>query len=146
MERDPNLQIFARAVAQDRFNVILLEVFALAALVLAAAGIYGVLNFAVSQRRAEIGVRMALGAQSSSVLGTVVREAALMAGVGLAVGLMLALALSRFLGSLLFQVPTHDLLVGAIVTSILAVVALGSGLVPAFRAARTDPMEALRAE
>jgi putative ABC transport system permease protein len=139
-------QIVLAAVAQDRFNVILLEVFALAALLLAAAGIYGVLNYAVSQRRAEMGVRMALGARSSSVLGMVVGDAALMAGSGVAIGLTLALGLSRFLGSLLFGVPPHDVLVGTIVTTILAVVALGSGLVPALRAARTDPMEALKAE
>jgi putative ABC transport system permease protein len=69
-----------------------------------------------------------------------------MAGSGVAIGLTLALGLSRFLGSLLFGVPPHDVLVGTIVTTILAVVALGSGLVPALRAARTDPMEALKAE
>jgi predicted permease len=139
-------QIFDAAVAQDRFNVILLEVFALAALVLAAAGIYGVLNYAVSQRRAEIGIRMALGAQASSVLRMVVREAVIMGGAGLALGIGLALVLSRFLGSLLFQVPGHDALVVAVTSSVLGLVALASGLVPAFRAAGTDPMEALRAE
>ena len=139
-------QIFSAAVAQDRFNVILLEVFALAALILAAAGIYGVLSYAVSQRRAEIGVRMALGATSSSVLVMVVRDAAILGGTGLTLGLGMALALSRSLGSLLFQVPTHDLLVVGVVSSVLGIVALGSGLVPAVRAANTDPMESLRAE
>lgn len=139
-------QLMDAAVAQDRFNVILLETFALAALVLAAAGVFGVLSYAVSQRRAEIGVRMALGAGSSSVVGMVVREAAVLGGVGLAFGLTLALGLGRFLGSLLFQVPAHDVGVAAAVSFLLGIVALGSGLTPALRAGRTDPMEALRAE
>ncbi len=139
-------QVFADAVAQDRFNVTLLEAFALAALVLAAAGVFGVLNYTVSQRRGELGVRMALGAEASSVLRMVVGEAALLGGIGLTLGLALALALGRFLGSLLFQVPAHDLLVVGGVCLVLGMVALGSGLIPAFRAAGTDPMEALSAE
>ena len=130
----------------DIFSYSFVHLAILAALVLAAAGIYGVLSYAVSQRRAEIGVRMALGAASSSVLVMVVRDAAILGGMGLTLGLAMALALSRFLGSLLFQVPPHDLLVVGVVSSVLGMVALGSGLVPAVRAANTDPMESLRAE
>jgi predicted permease len=139
-------QLFSDEVAQDRFNVLLLEAFALAALVLAAAGIYGVLNLAVSQRRAEIGIRMALGAEGSSVVAMIVKEAAMLGAAGLGVGLGAALLLSRFLGSLLFQIPAHDSLVIAVVTVTVSLVALGSGIVPALSAARTDPVRAMKTE
>ena len=139
-------EILATAVAQDRFNAILLGAFALAALVLAAAGIYGVLSYTVAQRTGEMGIRMALGAEPGLVLGMVVRDAAAMAGIGLGVGLAASLVLSRFLASLLFGVPTYDPPVLLGVSLLLGLVALASGLVPALRAARTDPMVALRAE
>jgi putative ABC transport system permease protein len=139
-------QVFSGAVAQDRFNVILLEVFALTALVLAAAGIYGVLSYTVSQRKAELGIRMALGAPAGSVLGMVVWDALTMGGWGFLLGITSAMFLGRFLRSLLFQVPILDVLVLAGVCSVLAAVAVGSGLLPAFRAARTNLMVALRPE
>jgi ABC-type antimicrobial peptide transport system permease subunit len=139
-------QLFAREVAQDRFNVLLLEVFALAALALAAAGIYGVLNLAVSQRRPEIGIRLALGAESSSVVAMVMKEAAVLGAMGVVAGLGLALVIGRFLSSLLFQVPTHDTMVVMAVTLTVSAVAVGSGLVPAVAAARTDPVKALKEE
>ena len=154
-ELDPDLpvtdirtmdQIFATAVAQDRFNAILLGAFALAALVLAAAGIYGVLSYTVARRTGEMGIRMALGAEPGLVLGMVLRDAAVMAGTGLGVGLVASLVVSRFLASLLFGVPTYDPLVLLGVSLLLGVVALASGLVPALKAARTDPVVALRAE
>ncbi len=139
-------QLFTGAVAQDRFNALLLEVFALTALILAGAGIYGVLSYAVSQRRAEFGIRMALGAPAESVLALLVREAMVLGGTGLFLGILFALALGRFLESLLFQVPTHDGWVFGVVCSVSILVAVGSGFVPAFRAARIPPMEALRQE
>jgi predicted permease len=154
-ELDPDLpvtdirtmaQVLATAVAQDRFNAILLGAFALAALVLAAAGIYGVLSYTVAQRTSEMGIRMALGAEPGLVLGMVVRDAAAMAGIGLGVGLATSLVLSHFLASLLFGIPTYDPPVLLGVSLLLGLVALASGLVPALRAARTDPRVALRAE
>ncbi len=139
-------QVLAEVMAQDRFNVLLLQYFALVALTLAAAGIYGILNYVVSQRKPEIGVRVALGAQTSSVLGSVVVDALRLGGLGLGIGLVAGLGVSRFLEVLLFEVPPHDLLVISGVCSVLGLVTLGSGVVPALRAARTDPMDALRPE
>jgi len=101
-------QILATAVAQDRFNAILLGAFALAALVLAAAGIYGVLSYLVARRTGEMGIRMALGAEPGLVLRMVMSDAAVMGGIGLGVGLVASLVVSRFLASLLFGIPTYD--------------------------------------
>jgi putative ABC transport system permease protein len=139
-------RILATELAQDRFNALLLGAFALAALALAAAGIYGVLSHAVSQRTNEMGVRMAMGAHPGSVMSLVVRDAGVMAGLGLAGGLLASAGLSRFLASLLFGVPPNDPMILLGVGLILGLVAVASGFVPAIRAARTDPMEALRAE
>jgi putative ABC transport system permease protein len=138
--------LLATELAQDRFNALLLGAFALAALILAAAGIYGVLSHAVSQRTNEMGVRMAMGAHPASVMSLVVREAGLMAGLGLAAGLLASAALSRFLAALLFGVPPNDPMILVGVGLVLGLVAVAACLVPAVRAARTDPMEALRAE
>lgn len=93
-----------------------------------------------------MGIRMALGAEPGLVLGMVLRDAAVMAGTGLGVGLVASLVVSRFLASLLFGVPTYDPLVLLGVSLLLGVVALASGLVPALKAARTDPVVTLRAE
>jgi predicted permease len=138
--------ILATALARDRFNAILLGAFALAALVLAAAGVYGVLGHAVACRTNEMGVRMAMGAHPATVLVMVVRDAGVMAGLGLGAGLLASVALSRFLAVLLFGVPPNDPAVLAGVGVTLGLVAVAAGLVPAFRAARTDPMQALRAD
>jgi ABC-type antimicrobial peptide transport system permease subunit len=139
-------RILATALARDRFNAILLGAFALAALVLAAAGVYGVLGHAVACRTNEMGVRMAMGAHPATVLVMVVRDAGVMAGLGLGAGLLASVALSRFLAVLLFGVPPNDPAVLAGVGVTLGLVAVAAGLVPAFRAARTDPMQALRAD
>ncbi len=139
-------EVLAADMAQDRFNLILLGAFALAALVLAAAGIYGVLSYTVSRRTKEMGVRMAVGAHPTSVMLLVVRDAGAMAGVGLSLGLVSALGLSRFMASLLYGVPPNDPVILLGVATVLGAVAVASGLVPALRAARTDPMGALRRE
>jgi putative ABC transport system permease protein len=134
------------SLATSRFSTMLLTVFGGIALLLAAIGVYGVISYGVTQRSQEIGIRVALGAGHGRVLRLVVGHAAVLTGVGLAVGLTGALLLSRFIGGLLFEVsPTYPptLAAGVIV---LSLVALAAAVVPARRAARLDPAVALRAE
>lgn len=134
----------ARATAQARFNALFLGAFALTALLLAAAGVYGVLAYAVASRITEMGVRMALGAQPRGVFRMLVGESARMAAVGLAAGLAGALLAGRLLAGLLFGVEPLDPVVYTVVGAVLATVVLITGAVPARRAARTDPAVALR--
>lgn len=135
--------MMAAAVSLPRFRTLLMSLFGLVALLLAAVGLYGVLAYSVSQRTREIGVRVALGASRGSVLGLVVREGAPLVLAGLALGMAGAVGLSRILKSLLFDVGTHDLLVFGSVPLILALVAFVAMLIPARRAARVDPVRAL---
>jgi len=132
------------ASAQARFSAFLLAMFAAVALGLAAMGIYGVMSFGVAQRTREIGIRMALGANQSRVLGMVIREGAMMVTIGTVVGLAAAFAVTRILRTLLFEVrPTDPATYGAIVIVVLMTALLASWL-PARRAARVEPTEALR--
>jgi len=135
-----------QSVAQRRFSMTLLAIFSTVALVLAALGIYGVLAYSVAQRTREIGVRMALGARDSAVAGMVVREAFGVVGVGLALGVGGALVLTRVLASLLYEVSPTDPATFAGVAFILGAVALAASYLPARRAARVDPIVALRNE
>jgi putative ABC transport system permease protein len=140
-------QIVARSISQPRFYTMLLAVFAGVALLLAAIGIFGVLSYAVAQRTREIGIRMALGAQERTVLGLVVRQAMALAAAGVAIGVILALALSRSLVSkMLFSTSPHDALTFVSVAAILGTVALAASYIPARRATRVDPIVALRSE
>jgi putative ABC transport system permease protein len=132
------------SLAESRFSTMLLSAFSLLALALAAIGVYGIISYGVTQRTQEIGIRVALGAQRGDVLAMVVRHGAVLAGIGLAVGLTGALALSRYLGSLLFQVSPTDPPTFAACTVVLSGVAVLAALLPARRAAMTDPMVALR--
>ncbi|MGH7711265.1 MAG: FtsX-like permease family protein, partial [Gemmatimonadaceae bacterium] len=134
----------ATASAQTRFSATLLGLFAAVALSLAIMGIYGVMSFAVAQRTREIGIRMALGARRSSVLGLVVREGAILAGMGVVIGLMAALALTRVMRSMLFEVTTSDPWTYIAMVVVLAGAALVASLFPARRAAGVDPVSALR--
>ena len=136
--------LIAASVAPRRLNVWLVIVFAVIALVLTAAGLYGVMSYLVAQRTREIGVRMALGATRSSVLQLVLRQAGGMAVVGITIGLVGALALTRFLATLLFGITTRDPFVYVSVTVLLGVVALLAAAIPSSRATRVDPMAALR--
>jgi putative ABC transport system permease protein len=136
-------QVIADSIAPKRLSVLLLGVFAVVALVLAAVGIYGVMSFLVVQRTHEIGVRMALGAQRRDVLRLVILHALKLVCTGTAVGLIVALLSASALQSVLYQVSTLDLPTFTFVTIALAAVALFASYVPARRATRADPMIAL---
>lgn len=142
----PMTQLLTESLAQRRFNLILLGGFALLALVLAGIGIYGVMSYSVAQRTREIGVRIALGAQSRDVLKMVLFHALGLTAIGLALGLVGAFALTRFLVTLLFEIKPTDLTTFAIVSIVLGAVAITACLIPARRATKVDPLVALRYE
>jgi len=139
-------QLMYDSVAGSRFRAVLFSIFAALALVLAMIGIYGVMAYAVSQRAHEIGIRVALGAQRRNILGTILREGAGLAVVGVAIGSASALALSRALAGLLFGVRATDPATFVAVGALLLAVALAACYIPARRAMRVDPMVALRYE
>jgi len=133
-----------RAVARPRFQLTLLASFAAIALLLAAAGIYGVMSHAIARRTHEIGLRMTLGAQRGDVLRMVLGQAMLRVGIGAAIGLAGALVLTRVMASLLYGVKPTDPLTFGVVALVLIGAALLASYVPARRATRIDPMNALR--
>src|SRR6185436_8968274 len=133
-------EIRDNSISRQRLNLTLLGIFAAAALALAVIGLYGVLSYAVAQRQREIGVRMALGAQRRDVLGLVVGHGMRLALIGVGLGMAGALALSRLLESLLFEIGPFDPLTFLMVTAILIGVAFLACWLPARRAARVDPM------
>ncbi len=139
-------QIAARAVAEPKFQTLLLASFAALGLLLAVVGIYGVISYSVSQRTHEIGVRLALGAERKHILQFVVGNAMLLTLAGIAIGVVSSFALTRFLRSLLFEVKPTDPLSFIGVTFLFSLVALAACYVPARRAMRVDPMVALRYE
>ena len=136
----------AATEAQRQFTLLLFTAFAAVALLLAAAGVYGVLSGTVTDRLAEIGVRSALGASRRDILGMIVGQGLGLSGLGIALGLVGALLLSRLMDTLLFDVPRTDVVTYGLVTALLLVVALGASWVPAWRAARVDPVTVLRSE
>jgi putative ABC transport system permease protein len=139
-------ELIRLSVAPRRFNMALLSVFAALALSLAAVGVYGVMSYTVTQRTHEIGVRMALGAQSGAVLKLIVGQGLKLALIGVAIGLAAAFALTRWMEDLLFDVRPTDSWTYGVVAVLLLLVALFACWIPARRAAKVDPMIALRHE
>jgi putative ABC transport system permease protein len=139
-------QYLTKAVAAQRFNLWLLAIFAGAALLLAATGLYGVMSYAVTQRAREIALRMALGAQPGNVLRLIVGQGMKLAMLGVAVGLAAALALTRLMARLLFNVSATDPATFAFIVLLLTAVALLACYLPARRATRVNPIVALQNE
>jgi ABC-type antimicrobial peptide transport system permease subunit len=143
---EPLNQTISRLADRPRFETTLLGFFALTGLVLAVVGLYGLIAFMTTQRTHEIGVRMALGATRANILGLIANDGLRMVAVGLALGLGTALAVSRMLKALLFQVSVHDPLTYIVVPLLLSLVALVAILIPARAGMRVEPAVTLRAE
>jgi putative ABC transport system permease protein len=150
---DPNIPVYdvgllddlvAKSFATKRLATVVVSLFSGAALLLAAVGLYGVLSYSVSQRKREIGVRMALGAQSNSILHLVIKRGLIVVGIGLMIGLITALVLSRLIAGILYGVSATDFVSIGLSILILGLVALLACLLPALRATRIDPITALR--
>jgi len=139
-------EIIASSLTERRFSMVLLGIFAALALVLSSVGIYGVLSYLVGQRTHEIGIRIALGAQRYDVLKLVLGEGTKTALIGVAIGLVAALGLTRLMASVLYGVSATDPLTFVAVAMVLTTVALAACYIPARRAMRVDPMVALRYE
>src|SRR5580704_5448576 len=139
-------EIISGSLAARRFSMILLSVFAGLALLLASVGIYGVISYMVGERTREMGIRMALGAQPSDIVWLILRQGGTLAGAGVVLGLILAIGLARFLTAQLYGVRATDPVTFLAVAMLLGLVALAACCIPAWRAAKVDPMVALRYE
>src|SRR5262249_33286644 len=136
--------VISDSLQSRKLTLSLLAIFAALALVLSASGVYGVMSYGVSQRRREIGIRMALGASGTKVTRMVVADAAKLAALGVAIGLAAAWALMHVLTGMLYEVSAHDPATFVVVALLIASIALLASLVPALRASRVDPLLAMR--
>ena len=143
---EPMTSMLGQRLAQPRFNMMLLGIFAAVAMALAAIGIYGVIAYSVTQRTREFGIRLALGAQRAQMLGMVLRQSLRLVVIGLVLGFIVALAATRVLATLLYGVGANDVSTYAIVIALLGGAALLASYIPARRAMKVDPMVALRYE
>jgi putative ABC transport system permease protein len=150
---DPNLPVFnirtmenqlSNELVTQRLSVVLVSLFSILALLLAAVGLYGVLAYSIAQRTREIGIRIALGAESGSILNLVVRQGLIIVGIGLAAGIIGSLILTRLIQSLLYGISGTDPIAVLMAVSVLGLAAFLACVVPALRAIRIDPMIALR--
>jgi putative ABC transport system permease protein len=139
-------EVVSASVSTPRFTLVLLGLFSCLALVLAAIGIYGVISYSVAQRTREIGIRMALGAQPRDVLRLVLSQGGRIAAAGILIGTVASLGLTRLMSNLLYSVSAVDPATLAVVTVVLALVAMAACYVPARRTLRVDPLIALRHE
>jgi len=138
--------VMSRSIARPKLEVALLTVFGLLALVLACVGIYAVISYSVEQRMREMGIRLALGAAPRTILHLVMREGFALSAAGIGIGLLAAMALTRYLKTLLFEIRPTDAPVYATVSAVLAAAALAGCYFPARRATRVDPAVVLREE
>jgi putative ABC transport system permease protein len=136
--------LMSASMARRRFSLFLISVFAVSALLLAALGIYGVMAFVVSQRAQEFGIRLALGAKPRDILGLAFRPGLILTATGTIVGLGASIAVTRLMSSLLFGVSASDPITFVIVPLLLGIVTLAACFIPARRATRVSPMEALK--
>jgi ABC-type antimicrobial peptide transport system permease subunit len=139
-------EVYNRSLARTSFTLVLLALAGGMALLLGIAGIYGVMSYSVSQRTREIGIRVALGARNGEVIRMFVSHGARLAAVGIGCGLVVAMLLTQFMSSLLFNVQPRDPLTYAVVCGSLVLAAIAASYVPALRATSVDPVHALRAE
>jgi ABC-type antimicrobial peptide transport system permease subunit len=134
------------SVARPRFTTLLLSLFSALALLLTCVGVYGIVAYSVAQRTREMGIRIALGAQSGEIVGLVLREGLAPAALGIGIGIVGALFLTRMMKSLLFGITPTDVTTYVLVTGVLGLAAFAAAWVPARRAVRVDPLDSLRAE
>jgi len=139
-------EVVSVSTSRQRLNMLLMSVFGGSALLLAAIGIYGLMAYSVQQRTQEIGIRMAVGAEGSTVRGMVVKQGMVLVAVGMVVGLVAAYFLANVLASVLYDVEPRDVAVFVSVTVVLSLIGLAAVAIPARRASRVDPLEALRYE